>query len=58
MLFRWNSEKTDFGTKSFKLLWEKDKDVNVHELKKWMCRKPELKEMVVAAVPGAAVYYQ
>ena len=33
-LFFGNTEKTDFGSKGFKLLWKKEKNINVTELKK------------------------
>ena len=58
LLFRGNTEKTDFGLNGFKLLWEKEKDISVDKLKEMMHKKPELKERVVAAVPGAAAYYK
>ena len=58
LLFRWKPEKTNFGSKGFKLLWEKEKDISVDKLKEMMHKKPELKERVVAAVPGAAAYYK
>ena len=38
-LFYANPEKTDFGTLGFKLLWEKEKEINISELKKKMRKK-------------------
>ena len=35
-LFQGNAEKTDFGSKGFRLLWEKEKDIRVDKLKYWM----------------------
>ena len=57
MLFQGNPEKTDFSSKGFKLLWKKEKDINVNGLKKMMNYFPELKEKVIAAVPDAIDYY-
>ena len=56
-LFKWKPEQTDFGSDGFKLLWEREKGADVGELKKWMREMPELRDVVVAAVPDAAVYY-
>jgi len=58
MLFYGNTEKTDFDSIGFKLLWEKEKDINVNELKKYMHKKPKLKKIVVSTVPGAIEYYK
>ena len=56
-LFDENTENTDFSSNGFKLLWEREKGINEKELKLWICRKPELKVRVIAAVPDAIDYY-
>ena len=56
-LFNGNPEKTDFNSDGFKLLWEKEKNININDLKKWMHRKSKLKEKVIEAVPDAIDYY-
>ena len=58
LLFYKNPEKTDFNSNCFKLLWEKEKDIEVDRLKEYIQRKPELKEKVISAVPDAAAYYK
>ena len=57
-LFNGYNENIEFSSIGFKLLWEKEKDINTDFLKIWMCGKPELREAVVAAVPDAAPYYE
>ena len=47
-----------FDTRGFKLLWEKEKGINVDDLKNEMREKQKLKNRVVAAVPDAAQYYE
>ena len=39
-LFIIKPEKTDFNSDGFKLLWEKEKDIEVDELKYLMRKKP------------------
>ena len=56
-LFYRNLEKTDFNSDGFKLLWEKEKNIKVDELKEEMRKKPELKEKVIAAIPDATTHY-
>ena len=58
MLFYGNPEKTDFNSIGFKLLWEKEKNININELKKYMIKKPKLKKRIVATVPDATKYYE
>ena len=58
LLFWLNPEKTDFNSNSFKLLWEKEKDIEVDSLKIWMQKKPALKEKVITAISNAAAYYE
>ena len=57
-LFNGNPEKTEFNSNGFKLLWEKEKDINVDELKKDMQYKSRLKDRIIAAVPDAIDYYK
>ena len=57
-LFQLNPGKTDFSSNGFKLLWEKEKGINVGELKKLMNCFPELKERMIAAVPDARTYFK
>ena len=56
-LFLGKTEKTDFSSNDFKLLWKKEKDIKVNSLKNDICRKLELKENVITAVPDAVEYY-
>ena len=58
LLFWKNPEKTDFNSKGFKLLWEKEKGISITKLKEQMRKKPELNERVVAAIPDAVAYYE
>ena len=58
LLFQWKPEKTDFNSKGFKLLWEKEKDINVKFLKKYILRNPDLKNRVITSVPDAINYYK
>ena len=46
-LFYRNPEKTDFGSQGFKLLWEKEKDINVNVLQKYMHSKKDLKNIMI-----------
>jgi len=48
---------TDFSSDGFKLLWEKEKNINVEKLKKWIRMKPDLKDKVINAIPEAVEYY-
>ena len=56
-IFYGNTEKTDFDSNGFKLLWEKEKSINTDELKKYTCRKLYLKDKIVTAIQEAAGYY-
>ena len=56
-LFYGKPEKTNFGSNSFKLLWEKEKDINLKELKYLMNKRSMLKIMITTAVPDAIDYY-
>ena len=58
LLFNRKPEKTDFNSKGFKLLWEKEKDIDVGKLKEKMQKKPELKQKIIKAVPDSASYYE
>ena len=40
LLFIIKPDKTDFNSDGFKLLWEKEKDIEVDRLKEWMQEKP------------------
>ena len=48
----------DFNSRGFKMLWEIEKDINVDELKRCMCKKLKLKEKVIMAVPDAVTFYE
>ena len=52
-----NTERTEFDSSGFKLLWEKEKGIITNQLKKCINKKSELKDRVVAAVPEAAAFY-
>ena len=56
-LFNKNPEKADFNSNGFKLLWEREKDIRVDKLKKNLSKVPHLKNMIVAAAPGADQYF-
>ena len=58
LLFYGKPEKTDFSSKGFKLLWEKEKDINVYSLKHFMQNKSDLKQKIIAAAPDATAYYE
>ena len=58
MIFYEDPKKVDFSSKGFKLLWEKEKGINVDELKIWMQSKPEQEVRVVSAAPDAAAYFK
>ena len=57
-LFYRNPVKTEFNSNGFKLLWKKEKNINVDALKEKMQNKPDLKNRVISAVPEAAAYYE
>jgi len=56
-LFTGYPENTDFNSNGFKLLWMKEKNINVDKLKEKMHDHQELKERVIAAIPDAIDYY-
>ena len=57
-LFEGCTNKTEFNSDSFKLLWNIEKNIEKYKLKKLMRRKEKLKEKVVEAVPDAERYYK
>ena len=56
-LFIGSASKTDFCTSGFKMLWEREKDININHLKEWMQKKPKLQTPITVAVPDAVIYY-
>ena len=57
-IFKENIYNIDFGTQAFKLLWEKEKCIEIDKLKKLMKLIPEIKEKLVSSVPDAITYYE
>ena len=53
-----NTEIIDFGSRGFKLLWEKEKYIEIDKLKNKIRDKPELKERIVAVVSDAIEYFE
>ena len=53
LLFLGNTHKTDFNSTGFKMLWEREKNIKINELKYWMLMKPELMKRIILAVPEA-----
>ena len=49
--------KIDFGSRNFKMLWEKEKNIGIERLKMVMRKKPEQKKRIIASIPEAAFYY-
>ena len=58
LIFYESTDKADFGSTGFKLLWEKEKGIKVAKLKECICQRPELKEKVVAVIPDAVAFYE
>ena len=58
LLFDNNAYKTRFNSQGFKLLWEREKNIKIDILKDKISKKSELKERVIAAVPGAVKFYK
>ena len=58
LLFIGNTEKTDFSSIGFKVLWQREKSIKIDRLKNQMRKKPELKHKVIAVVSDAAKYYE
>ena len=56
-LFDGNPENTDFNSNAFKLLWEKEKNINIKELKELMRKIKYLKYKLFTAVLEAIEYY-
>ena len=52
-LFKGTPEKVDFSSRGFKLLWEKEKNIEKKKLIKKMSKRLDLKKTVVAIVPDA-----
>ena len=49
-LFSGKTDKTDFSSDGFKLLWENEKSINTEKLKEKMQTKQYLKNSVITAV--------
>ena len=58
LIFYESTDKADFGSSGFKLLWEKEKNIKVVKLKECICQKSELKKKVLAAIPDAVSFYE
>ena len=56
-LFYGKPEKIKFDSNGFKLLWQKEKDINIDMLIYMMTNKPELIMIVIVAVLDAEQYF-
>ena len=51
-----NRHKVDFGSPGFKLLWNREKDVNVEELHIRISQASDVIPKLLTAIPGALQY--
>ena len=56
LLFEGNTDKIDFGSDGFKLLWEREKNMNEGLLKHVIHNKLELKARLMAVLEAVAYY--
>ena len=56
-IFSGNSEKIDYSSDSFKILWENENGIETDELKILMQKKSVHRENVIAAITGAKLLY-
>ena len=57
LIFMKYSYRTDLGSRGFRLLWDREKSINVDKLQIYMRRYAALKEKIIAIAPDAASYY-